>query len=239
MTPELRNPHLASGGPSTNWLITFTDLAALMVAFFALLFSMGEIDANRWMATDSAIDASLDTLAGGATPRDRDWRNVESLDRNKGLDLDYLANVVTRQVDELPALAGARIAWNTERLVISLPQTLLFESGAADLRRAGSDAVFALSGALAALSNELEIVGHTDPQPATGTRWASNWELSLTRAAVVAHELRLAGYGKPIRIAGAGAGQFDLVSPRLPLAARYPLARRVDIVVRRTVGDGA
>ena len=137
----------------------------------------------------------------------------------------------------MPALAGARITVNAQRLVVSLPHTLLFASGGAELQPGGVEAVFILSGALAALSNELEIIGHTDPQPVSDIRWRSNWELSLARAAAVAQELRQAGYDKPLRVTGAGSGQFALINPRLSLAARYPLARRVDIVVRRNVGN--
>lgn len=239
MTGEHRIMPSGLRGLSPSWLLTLTDLSALMVAFFALMFSMGEIDLKRWQTTEVAIDAALDRIADGDTSRDRVWRNIETLDTADGLDLDYLANVVAEQIDEIPALSGARISRDSQRLVITLPQTLLFDSGGAKLLPGGSDAVFALSGALEALSNEVEIVGHTDPQPVSGTRWPSNWELSLTRAAVVAHELRQAGYGKPIRIAGAGSGRFDAVNPRLPLAVRHALARRVEIVVRRSAGDGA
>jgi chemotaxis protein MotB len=246
MTPMSDEPAMAPrlplgtvSRPTASWLITFADLAALMVAFFALLFSMGEIDADRWSATELAIDATLEIAAGDAPPLDRVWRNVDTIDSVNGLDLQYLGKVVAQQIDELPALAGARIAIDSQRLVVSLPQALLFESGGAELRPDGAAAVFALSVALASLPNELEIVGHTDPLPVAGTRWPSNWELSLTRAAVVAHELRLAGYGRPIRIAGAGSGRFDAVNPRLPLVARYTLARRVDIVVRQSAGSGS
>ena len=233
-----RSRHTGSASASASWLVTFADLAALMVAFFALMFSMGEIDADRWSATEQAIDATLDIAAGTDTPRDRSWRNIETIASANGLNLEYLANVLAQQVDELPSLAGARIAVDSHRLVVSLPQALLFVSGGAELQPGGAQAIFALSEALAGLSNAIEIVGHTDPLPVTGTRWPSNWELSLTRAAVVAHELRLAGYGKPIRIAGAGSGRFDEVAPRLPAAARYPLARRVDIVVRQSTESG-
>jgi len=39
------------GGPSDNgqaWLLTFTDLAALMLTFFVLLFSMSTVDDSDW-----------------------------------------------------------------------------------------------------------------------------------------------------------------------------------------------
>ncbi len=229
---------LSATRQSQAWLITFADLAALLVAFFALMFSMGEVDAERWSATESAINAALDIGDNGETPRDLTWHNIDSIDPGKGYDLDYLAKVIAQQINELPALAGARIAVDGTRLVISLPQALLFASARAQLEPSGKEAIFALSAALAALSNDLEIVGHTDPLPVKGERWPSNWELSLTRAAVVAHELRASGYSKPIRISGAGSGRFETVYPRLSLQARYVLARRVDIVVRTDDGDG-
>jgi chemotaxis protein MotB len=232
--PMPRAAELGSAGP--NWLLTFADLAALMVAFFALMFSMGDVDADRWNATEAAIEAALDSAQFGETARDHNWRNIDSVDVAKGLPLDYLVRVVAQQVGEVASLASADIHADGDRLVISLPQSLIFEPDGARLAPGGGQAIAALTGIVGPLANDVEIVGHTDPLPVPPGRWPSNWELSLTRAAVVAHELRRAGYAKPVRISGAGAGRFEQIDPQLPPATRYAAARRVDVVIRYSAG---
>ena len=53
----------------TRWLVTFTDLAALLVAFFVLLFSMAEVDSEKWQGTTSAFDRQFRMSDTTVTPR--------------------------------------------------------------------------------------------------------------------------------------------------------------------------
>ena len=61
----------------TSWLITFADLAALMLAFFALMYSMGEIDPDRWKGTEATVIGAPDSANDIAASVDRVWRNIE------------------------------------------------------------------------------------------------------------------------------------------------------------------
>ena len=83
------------------------------------------------------------------------------------------------------------------------------------------------------VGNTIAVTGHTDPAPPDGTSYASNWELSIARAASVANAIRRGGYEQKIVAFGYAATQYDLL-PNLDDAERRKLARRVDIIIMPT-----
>jgi chemotaxis protein MotB len=95
------------------------------------------------------------------------------------------------------------------RMLISLPNDVLFDSGSAVLKQAGQSAVQKVAQALAPLGDrQFLVAGHTDNQPIHTRRFASNWELSTARAVVVTRALVAAGM-KPDTLGAVGYGEFD------------------------------
>lgn len=224
--PDRRTPF---GGA---WLVVFTDLAAIMLAFFILQYSMTEIEAEKWDQAKMAFNHFYKKPAEEAAPGLMTAPDAETIEPQPGLDLDYLASILDVQIEETPALAAATLEVLADRIVISLPDTLLFAEDGADLRAGAEQALAALAGALASVPNRLDVIGHTDPaQPGDAAR-QSNWELSLERALTASGALRAAGYTRPVRALGRASGDFARLNPALPLALRRRLAQRVDLVVR-------
>ena len=79
-------------------------------------------------------------------------------------------------------------------------------------------------------------MGHTDPRPITSDRFASNWELSLSRAANIAAVLENVGYDRPVTVRGYASARFDDISETVPISERLDLSRRVDIVIMEDDG---
>jgi len=76
------------------------------------------------------------------------------------------------------------------RLVLGLNESVLFDSGQADLKPEGRTALTQIAGVLEGLSNrQFQICGHTDNLPIRSRRFPSNWELSTARAVNVARFL--------------------------------------------------
>jgi len=95
------------------------------------------------------------------------------------------------------------------RMLISLPNDVLFDSGSAVLKRAGQDAIAQVAQALAAFSDrQFLVAGHTDDRPIRSARFPSNWELSTERAVVVTRFLISKGM-KPDSLGAVGYGEFD------------------------------
>jgi chemotaxis protein MotB len=80
------------------------------------------------------------------------------------------------------------------------------------------------------IANEAEVIGHTDPTPVE-TAYASNWDLSLARAAAVADALKRDGYPREIPAFGVADSHFSELPDSLPWLHRLELARRVDLVL--------
>ena len=212
------------------WLLTFTDLSALMLTFFVLLFSMSTIKDSDWQNLIDSLSPRLDRLQEVTVALPQSEKSAEAVERLPGTDLDYLAAVLKEQMGADESLAQVRVAHEGARLVISVPGDLLFASGSTDLGAEGEKAVFALAGILRNLRNVIEIAGHADPVPAKGA-FPTNWELSLARAAVLSGMLSKVGYKGDILVRGYGHALYGDVDPSLATEARMALARRVDIIV--------
>ena len=220
----------ALGTLDAPWLITFSDLFCLLLAFFVLLFSMSELQTGQWQAMKQAFTKHQETPYGAAAesgPSDKPEGGVE---RAPGLDLGYLGKVFEAHAKGNLLLENAVIYRVGEKLIISLPADLLFAPGNAAIETKGRTALFDLTGLLRNIANDISVTGHSDPTPVTGA-FASNWDLSLARAAAVAAGLKTSGYTRPIESFGVADSHFDELPAALPLARRQELARRVDVVV--------
>jgi chemotaxis protein MotB len=106
---------------------------------------------------------------------------------------------------------------------------VLFDLGQATLRPQGSRVLDVIAPALRKIPNGLVIEGHTDSQPISDSRFASNWELSTERATTVLRHLLVDGIA-PSRVAAAGyADQRPLLAGAS--AASFARNRRVAIVI--------
>lgn len=229
--------HPGGGGAAGRaWLVTFTDLICLLLAFFVMLYAMSEPDPVRYAAFAQSLPGTAAPRADGAEAP-RAALTADGLAREYAIDLGYLGRVFESQLSAQADLARIRLTRHEDALVLALPSDLIFAPGGTDLSPAGKRALFVLGGVAANLKNAVDVVGHADPTPA-GSAWPSNWELSLARAQVVAQGLKQAGYQRDITVRGQGDGRFADVAPWLPQADRLALARRVDLIVRDHVAGG-
>ncbi len=152
-------------------------------------------------------------------------------------------NELRRQIEELnktPAEAtgfgaGYDVAFDAAAgtITVTLPNTILFDSGKAALKSATNAELDHILSVLQSKypGKEIDVVGHTDTDPISKTKelWKDNWELSAQRALSVTRYLMAHGIaGNQIKASGCG--------PDRPLAPNTSAAgkaknRRVEIVV--------
>jgi len=93
--------------------------------------------------------------------------------------------LLRRKLDELTRL-GLAVHIHHNRMVISLPGDVLFDTGKDTLRKDGQDILGKVAAVIKndpTLSNrDYQVAGHTDNQPLTGGVFHDNWGLSLMRA---------------------------------------------------------
>ena len=227
----LAPPAEPSGPSQTIWLITFTDLISLLLAFFVMIFAMSTIDETKFRELTGAVDLDRTPLPGAIEATVQDERNAPQESAERGQDLGYLATLLREQLDREPLLAGTIVRQVGAQVVLSLPAELLFAPNGAEPTEQGARSLFALVGLLRNLQNRIEVEGHADPKPPLADKFASNWELSLARAAAVATRLEASGYGQAVLARGRAAARYDEIAATLAPAVRDALARRVDIIV--------
>lgn len=216
------------------WLVSFTDIMALMLTFFVLLFSMTEPAPKNWSEMSSSMQGEFNKFYGAVSNRGpQDFVNIAKINFNQALNIAYLNALMETVIAENPSLADVKITRQAGQLVMSMPHDLLFDAGDAQVREQGKKTLYALGGALSRIKNRIEISGNADPRAVSenGEAYESNWELSLARAANVAAILQSVGYDSDIIVRGHSSGRYDDLHQVKDEALRLELARRVDIVV--------
>ena len=220
---------------SFAWMVIFTDLVALMLTFFVLLFSMSNVTVDKWKSITDALSQSLRPNSTQTEAKATAQFNISGIFRKQAINLDYLTSVLTEAVSKDAFLAQAQLIRLEDRMIISIPGDLLFSGGLANLTESAKQAISNLGGALRHIGNKVIVNGHSEPGKVTGGTYASKWELSLARAVSVADTLRQSGYTENLSAFGYADGRFSYL-PDLPDQERRALGRRVDIVVMPTIG---
>jgi chemotaxis protein MotB len=128
---------------------------------------------------------------------------------------DARAALFKSVLDRLKKLVDAgdlKIAMREGRLVLQLPNDILFDSGSADVKTQGRATIKKLGEVLITIKErKFQVAGHTDDVPIGGARYSSNWDLSTARAVEVVKILVGAGV-KPQALSAAGYGEFDPIA---------------------------
>lgn len=212
------------------WLVTFTDLIALMLTFFVMLYAMSAVNTSQWQNLSDSLRQRLSTVLDKPQASPTFKLDMPSSDRTPGADLDYVTELLRSQLAEHPRLERSIVRREEGRVFVSLPADMLFEPGEFELKQRAEKAVFALGGILRNIENRIEVAGHADPRP-PGERYPSNWELSMLRAQSVAAALVEAGYDEAVIARGYGDAQYGDLPESMPKQERQALARRVDVVI--------
>ncbi|MGJ3258638.1 MAG: OmpA/MotB family protein [Rhodospirillales bacterium] len=223
--PEHRNTKM--------WMLTFTDLVSLLLTFFVMLFAMSNVKIDEWDKIIDSLSQTLNPAPEETIRKPTAQLNIGTLFYRRAVNLDYLASVIEENLSNDPLLRDVLIVRLEDRLLVALPGDLLFEPGAAVISERAQGAMLTLGAMFDNVGNTIAVTGHTDPEAPDGSSYASNWELSVARAASVANAIRRGGYEEKIVAFGYAATQYNRL-PKLDDAAKRRLARRVDIIIMPT-----
>lgn len=121
-------------------------------------------------------------------------------------------------------------------LVVSIQDTLLFDSGSAVITPKAHQILDKISTVLATAPNFIRVEGHTDNLPIHTQQFPSNWELSVLRATNVVQIMATEGGIAPDRLSATGYGEYRPVAPNTTDASRAK-NRRVDLIILRSKYD--
>ncbi|MHB8420499.1 MAG: OmpA/MotB family protein [Myxococcales bacterium] len=98
------------------------------------------------------------------------------------------------------------------KMVVKLPDNVLFDPGRTNIKPAGKDALAELTSVLKAIPNRnFQVAGYTDDTPIHTAKFPSNWYLSTARAVEVLN-LMIGDGMEPQRLSAAGYGAYDPVA---------------------------
>ena len=122
------------------------------------------------------------------------------------------------------------------RMIIALPNDILFDSGKTSVKKDGKDALEKVAQVLATVPDrDFLVAGHTDDLPIKTAQFPSNWELSTARAVEVVRFLISKGMNGKV-LAAAGFAEFDPVIANDSDVHRAQ-NRRIEIVLQPNISD--
>jgi chemotaxis protein MotB len=244
MSRKVRRGHVSH----ERWLISYADFMTLLFALFVVMFASSQQDKKKMQTVESSIRAAFQTM-GIFTRQDPNSKSAAMVapqalttvalkDDVASLPavMDDLNNLKRKMERVLaPQIANGTVTVSIGRagLLISLRDAGFFESGSAVPIASSLPALNAIGRAIATTPYDVRIEGHTDNVPIRNSQFASNWELSTTRATVLTHLFLENDYVVPNRLSAAGYAQYHPVASNLTAEGRSR-NRRVDIIVEPT-----
>ncbi len=150
-----------------------------------------------------AAGQNIDDLSQARSALETQLQAAREREEQQRARLESLRSMVT-QFRDMIAAGQLRVRIVRGKMVVELPESVLFDSGSAELKENGQATLEKVAQVLGQIKNrDLLVAGHTDNVPIRSRRYPSNWELSAGRGVVVARFLSDHGV-TATRLAAAG-----------------------------------
>lgn len=246
------------GRGSPAWIVTFADLATLLLTFFILLLSFAEMDIEKYRAMANSMAVAfgsnqvLSDDVGGSPltliesdtvslpePTDTATSEPEFIDERAEGDAPTkisagIIELASRMIQELESEVAAEalnVTYDETRVVIRFSEEATFRSGEAAIKPEMIPIIDRVVDVLAGCTGDVLVAGYTDDRPISSGRYRSNWDLSAARAVSVVHELVLNREVPAERVVAAGRAETNPLAPNDSDENRAR-NRRVEIAIR-------
>lgn len=136
-----------------------------------------------------SLRSRASTLEGDLTAAERERDELRERERQANERLATFRAMLERFRSMIDS-GRLRVSIVRNRMVVELPDNVLFDSGQSELKPEGSATLAEVAAVLNSIEGRVfQIAGHTDNVPIRSRRYPSNWELSTARAVVVARYL--------------------------------------------------
>ncbi|HEX9198580.1 MAG TPA: flagellar motor protein MotB [Acidobacteriaceae bacterium] len=224
-----------------RWLVSYADFITLLFAFFVVLFATGQSDKRKKVELAVSIKSAFNQMgifeAHSKLPTSTDipgnGGSAASLPFSPPiLPAPESMFTIKQHIEQAaePEIRRGVIALHESAsgLVVSLQEAGFFESGAADIRPSALPVLDRIANVLP--ESALRVEGHTDNVPIHTVQFASNWELSSSRASSIARLLLLHPNVRADQMSVAGYAEFHPAASNTTIEGRAR-NRRVDIVL--------
>ncbi|MCD6413401.1 MAG: flagellar motor protein MotB [Elusimicrobia bacterium] len=200
---------------SPVWLTIYSDLMTNLMLFFLMLYGITRMSVE-------VKSSLLESIVAHFKNPEKQKIVLQAFEKSSDELKKFMADIKKQSAveDVLSEKRGYRIL---------LKAPVVFYSASARLRSDTAGVLSGLADFLKKIPNTIEIAGHTDDVPVAGTKWKSNWELSLARAESVRKFLIKCGIN-PAKICIAGYGDTRPVFPN-DSAEHRRYNRRIEVIV--------
>ena len=207
-----------------RWVISYADFITLLFALFTTLFAISNVDKGKLQRFAGSMKTAFKSSSTDAI----DTSIIAGIRIENYAD-ENLEKDIREEFRKFNVIEGLLIARNERGVVLSFGDTLLFESGSAELRKAMRPTFNAVAVMINKSQRSVIIEGHTDNIPLRNARYVSNIELSAARAAAV-FAFFIAEYPvSPDQLATAGYGEYRPVASNSTPEGRTR-NRRIDFI---------
>lgn len=235
-----------NGSPA--WMTTYADIVTLLLAFFVILFSMSEIDIEKFQAVIKSFQGSLGVLEGGQIVEEGELNEENMNDYYEEIYRHSISDVEERDQEfgDLQARvqeyiekegldASVLVSLETQGLMLRFQDDVLFDSAEAELKNEAEEVLRFITDILQEQELEdkfIRVEGHTDDLPMLpDSDFETNWELSVARAVSAGRYMIEEENIDPSRISMAGYAEYQPIAENTPEGRGQN--RRVDIVILR------
>ncbi|MYL20066.1 flagellar motor protein MotB [Halobacillus litoralis] len=246
-----RRPKKQKQDGAPKWMTTYADMITLVLVFFILLFSMSQINLDKFEAVAESFRNRMildfyPSAVENENPTDQvkieengeknneyelPAEEVAATEAEQEEDLDQLKQEIDEYLKEND-LSDIIAATNSDRgVVLVLEEQLLFETSEAEILEQAKPFLSKVGTLLENIPNFIKVEGHTDNRQISSYRYPSNWELSGARAgSVIRYILNNSEDLDPKRFTAVAYGETRPVVPN-DSEENWSRNRRVEIVI--------
>ncbi len=231
-----------------SWLLPYADLLTLLVALFIVLFAMSDMDSQKYKALSEIFQNEFsggeDVLEHNEAPIDLpiQAKKKKVNDKQKKTEKESNIRQELTELKEIQGMIDAYIAQSNldevigtelteEGLLITILNDISFDSGSAVVKEEGQQIAQEVSNFLDTNPpHQIVVSGHADDRPMHNSEFASNWELSITRALNFMGFILEDGDLNPTTFSAKGYGEYKPIVPNNNEANRSK-NRRVEVLI--------
>lgn len=209
------------------WAIVYGDMMSYLMIMFLVLLAY-QLSRPMRLKEDRMTETlrEIQRVFGG---------KVETPEQKAAQESDKFAFAAqkVREAAEAEDMGDAVKVVVTEKWAkFDLKDEFLFDSGSSDLKTVSSPVFEMIAKNMVSKDNLIQVEGHTDDRPLLpGSRYRSNWELSMARAYAVIKQLQDMGVD-PKQLSGSGYGEYQPIAENATAEGRAK-NRRIEIKILR------
>lgn len=220
-----------------RWLLSYSDFMTLLMILFVVLFAMSNVDKAKFKQLSDSLRVSM---GGGKSivakedgvPITVDTKPIENdlTEKAEQAKMEDLKRQVDKYLEKNGMKADVSTQVDERGLVVSLNDTLFFDTGRAEVKPESQKKLIEIAKILNQLNNYMRVEGHTDNVPIKNDQFSSNWQLSCARASNVTELLINSANIPPQKLSAVGYGEYRPIADNSTEDGKAK-NRRVNIII--------